>query len=569
MTTRIQLSSSLLAGACLVFLVQSAAAQTVTYNRDVRPILADNCFACHGPDSAARQADLRLDQRQAAIDAGAIEPGDADASALVDRIFSNDPDLVMPPPDSHKQLSAEQKQTLKKWVAEGANYEAHWSMIPPQLPAVPQVKNRNWVRNPIDAFVLAKLEVAGLQPAPEADLATLIRRVSLDLTGLPPTPEEVAQVFNDPSPQRYENYVDRLLAKPQWGEHRGRYWLDYARYADTHGIHFDNFREVWAYRDWVINAFNANQPFDQFTIDQLAGDLLPTPTLEQQVATGFSRCNITTNEGGVIGEEYLVLYARDRVETTSLVWLGLTAGCAVCHDHKYDPLTQKEFYELAAFFNNTVQGAMDGNIKDTPPILFVPLNADRQRWDELKGELASLEQQHSGMRETVKPEFEAWLANQAQQAASLRDRLPTTEGLDFQALLSDGGTSAISALHRGQLQRVSTRGNAVWQPGGISEQAWQVTRETQPEFPEVGDYERDQAFTVAAWVKLPHENVTGAIIARMDEADKFRGWDFWLQGGRVGTHLVHNWPQNALKVVGRPRLSPGRWHYVAMIYDCH
>jgi hypothetical protein len=567
MTTRIQLSSSLLAGVCLVFLVQSAAAQTVTYNRDVRPILADNCFACHGPDSAARQADLRLDQRQAAIDAGAIEPGDADASALVDRIFSDDPDLVMPPPDSHKQLSAEQKQTLKKWVAEGAKYEAHWSMLPPQLPAVPQVKNPNWVRNPIDAFVLAKLEAAGLQPAPEADLATLIRRVSLDLTGLPPTPEEVAQVFNDPSPQRYENYVDRLLAKPQWGEHRGRYWLDYARYADTHGIHFDNFREVWAYRDWVINAFNANQPFDQFTIDQLAGDLLPTPTLEQQVATGFSRCNITTNEGGVIGEEYLVLYARDRVETTSLVWLGLTAGCAVCHDHKYDPLTQKEFYELAAFFNNTVQGAMDGNIKDTPPILFVPLNADRQRWDELKGELASLEQQHSGMRETVKPEFEAWLANQAQQVVSLRERLPTTEGLDFQALLSDGGTSAISALHRGQLQRVSTRGNAVWQPGGISEQAWQVTRETQPEFPEVGDYERDQAFTVAAWVKLPHENVTGAIVARMDEADKFRGWDFWLQGGRVGTHLVHNWPQNALKVVGRPRLSPGRWHHVAMTYD--
>ncbi|MFM7740279.1 MAG: DUF1549 domain-containing protein, partial [Planctomycetota bacterium] len=319
----------------------------------------------------------------------------------------------------------------------------------------------NWVRNPIDAFVLAKLEAAGLQPAPEADLATLIRRVSLDLTGLPPTPEEVAQVLNDPSPQRYENFVDRLLAKPQWGEHRGRYWLDYARYADTHGIHFDNFREVWAYRDWVINAFNANQPFDQFTIDQLAGDLLPTPTLEQQVATGFNRCNITTNEGGVIGEEYLVLYARDRVETTSLVWLGLTTGCAVCHDHKYDPLTQKEFYELAAFFNNTVQGPMDGNIKDTPPILVVPLKADRQRWDELKGELASLEQQHSGMRETVKPEFEAWLANQAQQVASLRERMPTTEGLDFQALLSDGGTSALSAFHRGQLQRISTRGNAV------------------------------------------------------------------------------------------------------------
>ncbi|MFN9750176.1 MAG: DUF1549 domain-containing protein, partial [Planctomycetota bacterium] len=331
-----------------------AEAQKLSYNRDVRPILTDNCFACHGPDSAARQADLRLDKREAAVDSGAIEPGEPDSSQVVERIYSTDPDLVMPPPSSHKQLTEEQKQTLRTWIAEGANYEAHWSLIPPQKPILPAVKNNAWVRNPIDVFVLAKLESLGLQPATEADLPTLVRRAALDLTGLPPTPAELAEVLQDPAPDRYERYLDRLLAKPQWGEHRGRYWLDYARYADTHGIHFDNYREVWAYRDWVINAFNANQPFDQFTVEQLAGDLLPSPSLEQQVATGFNRCNITTNEGGVIGEEYLVLYARDRVETTSLVWLGLTAGCAVCHDHKYDPITQKEFYELAAFFNNTV-----------------------------------------------------------------------------------------------------------------------------------------------------------------------------------------------------------------------
>jgi hypothetical protein len=558
----------LVIGCCLLGCgLTPVTAQTLSYNRDVRPILTDNCFACHGPDSAARQADLRLDERSAAIDAGAIEPGDPDSSTVLERILSTDPDLVMPPPSSHKQLSDEQKQTLRKWIADGAKYEAHWSLIAPQKPAVPEVRNAAWVRHPIDAFVLAKLESMGLQPAAEADLATLARRAALDLTGLPPTPAELAEVLQDPAPDRYERYVDRLLAKPQWGEHRGRYWLDYARYADTHGIHFDNYREVWAYRDWVINAFNANQPFDQFTIEQLAGDLLPAPSLEQQVATGFSRCNITTNEGGVIGEEYLVLYARDRVETTSLVWLGLTAGCAVCHDHKYDPLTQKEFYELAAFFNNTVQDAMDGNIKDTPPNIFVPLAADRLRWEALKTELSTLEQQHTELRESVKPEFEAWLAKQAGQRAALAVPAPGAEGLDFHALLADGGTSALTALSRGQLQRYSTRGNAVWQPGAISEQAWQVTRDAQPEFADVGDYDLAQPFTAAAWVKPPHENVVGAIAARMDEADQFRGWDFWLQNGRIGTHLIHKWPQNALKVVSRQRLAPGRWHHVAMSHD--
>ncbi|MFN6111027.1 MAG: DUF1553 domain-containing protein [Planctomycetota bacterium] len=544
-----------------------AEAQKLSYNRDVRPILTDNCFACHGPDSAARQADLRLDKREAAVDSGAIEPGEPDSSQVVERIYSTDPDLVMPPPSSHKQLTEEQKQTLRTWIAEGANYEAHWSLIPPQKPILPAVKNNAWVRNPIDVFVLAKLESLGLQPATEADLPTLVRRAALDLTGLPPTPAELAEVLQDPAPDRYERYLDRLLAKPQWGEHRGRYWLDYARYADTHGIHFDNYREVWAYRDWVINAFNANQPFDQFTVEQLAGDLLPSPSLEQQVATGFNRCNITTNEGGVIGEEYLVLYARDRVETTSLVWLGLTAGCAVCHDHKYDPITQKEFYELAAFFNNTVQDAMDGNIKDTPPNIFVPLKADRDRWQALKTELAALDQQHAGLRESAKPEFDAWLANQSGQKVGLAAPAPTAEGLDFHALLADGGTSALTALNRGQLQRYSTRGNAVWQPGAISEQAWQVTRDAQPEFADVGDYDLAQPFTAAAWVKLPHENLVGAIAARMDEAAQFRGWDFWLQNGRVGTHLIHQWPQNALKVVSRQRLTPGRWHHVAFSHD--
>ena len=293
----------------------------------------------------------------------------------------------MPPPKSNKTLTAAQKELLKRWIAAGAEYQPHWSFIAPKRPEPPAVKDEAWVRNPIDRFVLAKLEQNGLKPAPEADRRTLARRLSLDLTGLPPDPAVVDAFVNDPSPDAYEKLVDRLLASPRWGEHRARYWLDAARYADTHGIHFDNYREIWAYRDWVINAFNRNLPFDQFTIEQLAGDLLPNRTLDQQVASGFNRCNITTNEGGAIDEEYLVLYARDRTETTSQVWLGLTAGCAVCHDHKFDPITQKEFYELAAFFNNTTQAAMDGNVKDTPPTVFVPGPDDRDRWDALAADV--------------------------------------------------------------------------------------------------------------------------------------------------------------------------------------
>ena len=380
----------------------------VRYNRDVRPILRENCFACHGPDSAARKADLRLDLREDAIAAAAIVPGKPDESELVRRILSADPDEQMPPPELKKHLTDEQKATLVRWIREGAEYEPHWSLIPPQRPPLPDVAaalaehhvsspNQRaalaaWPRNAIDRFVLVRMLDAGLVPEPEADRRTLARRVSLDLIGLPPSPEDLEAFVNDPRPDAYERFVDRLLASPHWGEHRGRYWLDAARYADTHGYHFDNYREMWSYRDWVIKAFNENMTFDRFTIENLAGDLLPNATLDQKIASGFNRCNMTTNEGGIIDEEYLVLYTRDRTETVAKVWLGMTANCAVCHDHKFDPLTQREFYQMAAFFNNTTQKARDGNIKDTPPVIRVPLPEDRVRWEELPELIAAARQ---------------------------------------------------------------------------------------------------------------------------------------------------------------------------------
>ena len=259
-------------------------------------------------------------------------------------------------------------------------------------------------------FVLAKLEEAGLSPASEADRRTLARRVTLDLTGLTPEPADVESFAADRSADAYEKLVSRLLASPRWGEHRARYWLDAARYADTNGFHFDNFREAWAYRDWLIGAYNRNLPYDRFTVEQLAGDLLPGSTLDQQVASGFNRCNMTTNEGGSIPEEYQVLYTRDRTETVSQVWLGLTAGCAVCHDHKFDPITQREFYELSAFFNNTTQPVMDGNIKDTPPTVLVPDAADRARWQALPGELADARKQLDARKQSALADFDKWLA---------------------------------------------------------------------------------------------------------------------------------------------------------------
>ena len=393
--------------------VQAKADDTVEFNRDIRPILRENCFRCHGPDSAARKAELRLDQREAAVKSDAIVPGDPTASGIIERIISDDPEEVMPPPGTHKVLTAKEKDLLKRWVASGAEYQTHWAFLAPKKgePPATGVKDATWSQNPIDRFILAKMTEKGFKHGPEADRRTLARRVSLDLTGLPPVPAEVDALVADTSADAYEKYVDRLLASPAWGEHRGRYWLDTARYADTHGIHFDNQRDMWSYREWVIKALNANMPFDQFTIEQLAGDLLPKRTLDQQIASGFNRCNITTNEGGAINEEYLVLYTRDRTETVSQTFLGLTTGCAVCHDHKFDPISQKEFYELCRLLQQLDPGR-DGRQHqgDAADRLRPRSPADRPRWDTLVGEVASRKETYDKHKESARPGFDKWLA---------------------------------------------------------------------------------------------------------------------------------------------------------------
>jgi hypothetical protein len=535
------------------------------YNRDIRPILAENCFACHGPDSAARKADLRLDRREEAIAGGAIVPGKPEQSELIHRIYAADGEGLMPPVNSKKRLTEEQKALLKRWIAEGAEYQPHWSLIPPQRPPLPVVQDKSWPKNPIDYFILAELEKHGLKPAPEADRRTLARRLALDLTGLPPDPAEVEAFVQDRDPNYYEKYVDKLLASPHWGEHRARYWLDYARYADTHGIHFDNYREIWAYRDWVIEAFNANMPFDQFTIEQLAGDLLPNPTLDQLIATGFQRNNITTNEGGVIPEEYIVLYARDRTETFATVWMGLTLNCAVCHDHKYDPFTMRDFYSLSAFFNNTTQGAMDGNIPDTPPVVPVPRREDRPRYFQLQKEIAAVKQQMEQRRAAVKPEFDKWW--QAATPEGVLNRNPL-EGLYWHAPLNEGaGTKAAFAVS-GQVRHLTLGDGYTWGAGSRGGKALTFRASgSVATIPDVGDFGRAQPFTVSLWIKVSRRNVTGAVLARMDPSQQHRGWDVWLEGERPGIHIIHNWPDDAIKIVANNPLPYNKWNHLTITYD--
>lgn len=535
----------------------------VRYNRDVRPILAENCFPCHGPDSAARKADLRLDRREAAVEMGAIQPGDPDASEMIRRIFSDDPDYRMPPLATKKSLTDSQKATLRAWIEQGAEYEPHWSLIPPVRPQVPTVKNSAWVRNPIDAFILARLEAEGLTPAPEADRYTLARRVSLDLTGLPPEPESVDAFVNDPSAEAYEKFVDNLLKSPAWGEHRARYWLDYARYADTHGIHFDNYREMWAYRDWLIRAFNQNMPFDQFTIENLAGDLLPNPTLDQLIASGFNRCNITTNEGGVIPEEYLVLYTRDRTETTAQVWLGLTANCGVCHDHKFDQFTQREFYQMAAFFNNTTQGAMDGNIKDTPPVVVVPMEEDRDRWQELASLIPEVQGDMAARKAQARGDYEKWLA--VASPDELARRIPS-DGLYLHARLAEGQGQVTAVAVEGSPRSAALASTAQWTAGPAGTAAIEV-QGAAFELADVGDFEADQPWSCSAWIKLPANDSSGAICARMDNTNAYRGWDFWVQRRQVGMHIINRWPDNAVKVVSKRQVPANTWTHVAVTYD--
>lgn len=400
---------------------QSAAA--VEYDRDIRPILSDRCFKCHGPDAKERQAGLRFDDLQTAlrpVESGntAIVPGKPEESELVRRVFSASDDDRMPPPGSGHELKQSERELLRAWIVQGAPYRRHWSFVPPVRPALPadgasraaQIRDPAWARNAIDYFIAARLQAQQLRPAGEASKETLIRRLTLDLTGLPPTLEEIDAFLADTAPAAYERLVERLLESPHYGERMALEWLDAARYADTHGYHIDSHREMWKWREWVIEAFNRNMRFDQFTVEQLAGDLLPNASLSQRVASGFNRNHMINFEGGAIPAEYLTAYIVDRVNTTATVWLGLTVACTQCHDHKFDPLSQQDFYQLYAFFNNVPEQGLDGRKGNAAPLVKVPSAAQQQQLDTLTAQMAALETRLKQPHDQIDAEQARWEA---------------------------------------------------------------------------------------------------------------------------------------------------------------
>jgi hypothetical protein len=404
----------------------------IDFNRQIRPILSENCFVCHGPDEKQRKVKLRLDTRDGALkelrDGGhAIVPGKSSESVLIERVTADRASRRMPPATTGKRLTPAQVELLKRWIDQGANWSEHWAFVAPKRPALPKVKNTTWARNGIDYFILARLEKEGLKPSAEADRVRLIRRVTLDLTGLPPTPAEVDAFVNDASPQAYEKVVDRLLASPHYGERMALEWLDAARYADTHGYHIDSGRDMTRWRDWVIDSFSKNLPFDRFTVEQLAGDLLPEATLEQKVASGFNRNHMINFEGGAIPQEYLTAYIVDRVNTTATVRLGLTVACAQCHDHKYDPISQKEFYQLYAFFHNVPENGLDGSKGNAAPTLKLPTRAQEEKLRQLDDAIRAQAQQvkAAASKEEAK-KLQAELGRLQKEKAAVEKQVRTT-----------------------------------------------------------------------------------------------------------------------------------------------
>lgn len=531
-------------------------AETVDFQREVRPILSDNCFACHGPDPGTRLAGLRLDTQEGALGERAngtpVVPGDSAASLIYQRIAHPEATLRMPPASAHKELTVEQIELVKRWIDEGAEWSVHWAFRQLDKPVPPSVSNESWVRNPVDRFILSRLEADGLQPGVEADRRTLARRVALDITGLPPTPESVEQFVRDDSPDAYENLIDRLMTTAAYGEHRAKYWLDAARYADTHGLHIDNYREMWPYRDWVIRAFNDNLPFDQFTIEQLAGDMLPNPTQAQHVATGFQRCNITTNEGGVIEKEVEEIYAKDRAETLATVWLGLTVGCATCHDHKFDPITQKDFYSLGAFFRNTLQPVMDGNVHDTPPVMVVLKDGDRQSWEALNTSIAATR------RELVRLESKGRAG--FKQLRSIEAR----EGIDFERF---DDSEIFSLKDAKDLPDAVTPTE-----GPTGGPAVELAEDSLIEVPGFDSISSDKPFSISAWFRSGEDAkfVLAAQIERVEPERNFdeRGWTLEVSGGRATFQLVGDREfELGIRSKKSRKAEAGQWHHLTASYD--
>jgi len=539
----------------------SVSAARIDFARDIRPILSDHCFTCHGPDAAKRKGDLRLDVKdsafgQAKSGATAIVPDDAERSELLKRIRSADPDEAMPPPTESKRLQPGQVELLTQWVKEGAQWTGHWSFEPVK----PVTASEAAAENPIDAFVQLRLAREGLPPAPEEEPARLLRRVSLDLTGLPPAVAEV-DAFLDASARDREAAlsaaVDTLLASPHFGERLAVPWLDLARYGDTSGYHNDSLRDMWLWREWVINAFNAGMPFDQFTIEQIAGDMLPNATIDQKVASGFHRNVMTSDEGGLIEQEYLNLYIVDRVATTGVTWLGMTVACAQCHDHKYDPITQKDFYQVYAFFHNVPENGKDG-VRDRNPQPFLPVPSAAQRAEQtrLEGDIAAAEKRLEELGHALQATQTEW---EQERVASGQPAEPQGPAAVIPLDADGRGTGEDGSLIEGAIKGTGTFGEGVASGGyGVEKTGW-------IDYGDRFDFEKDQPFTVSAWLRLKPEG--GSPFGKMESAGNLRGWGVEFHGTKPSFHLISQWPASVIHVQGQRDLPADAFLHLAVTYD--
>jgi hypothetical protein len=514
--------------------------QEIEFNRDIRPILSDQCFACHGPDASKRKTKLRFDTEagaRIALAQGrfAIVPGDPDRSELIRRVTSPDAAVRMPPAYAGRApLKPAEIDRIRRWIAQGAPWQPFWSFIPPRRPAPPSVRDENWARNPVDRFILARLERDGLHPSAEADKATLLRRVSLDLTGIPPTPAEVDAFLQDASPDAYGKVVDRLLASPRFGERMAFRWMEAARYGDTNGYQTDGPRDMWRWRDWVIDAFNRNLPFDRFTIEQLAGDLLPNATLDQRIATGFNRNHRTTGEGGIIPEEYRVEYVADRTQTTSIVWMGLTVGCARCHDHKYDPISQKEFYRLFAYFNRIPnEKGFAWNYGNEDPLAKAPLPEHTQKLAELDRQVAAAQARYDAARHGTDWAFPDGLVFQSGREAT------KVAGCDAAAT------------------------DCTW-PTGQPPQRFDGKHYLEADG-KIADFDYLQPFTMAAWIEP--ESPDCAIVTHVEDYFEGMGHALYLVGGKIRLHIHRRFTDLGIRVESVDPVALRQREHVVVTYD--
>ncbi len=541
----------------------SRAEDKLNYNRDIRPLLADHCFACHGPSKASRKADLRLDQREAAIEMAAIAPGKPNESELVNRIMSVDADEVMPPPETKKTLTADQKSLLARWIREGAEYQKHWSFLAPTRHELPAVSRKDWPRNPIDYFTLARLEAEGLQPSPEASREVLIRRVSYDLTGLPPTLADLDRFMADASSGWYEKTVDYYLQQESFGERMALAWMDASRYGDTSVFHADGPRDMWPWRDWVINAYNANKPFDQFTIEQLAGDLLPNATPHQMIASAFNRNHATTDEGGAIAEEWRVDYVVDRVKTTSNVWLGISMECGQCHEHKYDPISQRDYYRFFAFFNQTTDPGMQTRNGNQAPVVNVPNTDVDKKVSEAQQQLAAIEQQLKQRVNQVEEPFRKWLLAETARVAAGEAAMPPADAVAHFPLDEGKGnkvTDLIDSKRQGNI-----KGKQLWTAGKHGG-GLQISGNSFVALGDTGNFDRSEAVSYGCWVK-PKGKPNGVPLGKMNEGNAHRGWDLYVANGQVAVHVIHSWPANAIKVTTKAQIPADKWTHLFATYD--